>query len=175
MFSYAGASATPAELRARRTRRALSALTLVGSLCVVIAAIAGFWTVAYGPIFDPNPNGETHSYISGREVSKFEMLAVPGLVAAIFSCITMWLAAPLDSVKKRVIAAATGPAILLAGALAFILVWWIAQGFSLSFVLAAAPFFVLVVTSAVASTAGFLGAMRLSRLVAARQAGPDEH
>lgn len=148
----------------RRRRVIAAGATLFASMAVVIVAVAGTWALLYQPLFDPNPNGESHVYFAGREMTKFESYATPGVFAALISCFAIQLARPLNRFRKKVVAASTGPTVLLLAAFGFLLLYS-AQGFSLSFLTWAAPFMTVVITAAIASSAGFLAAIELARRV----------
>lgn len=142
-----------------RHRTALAPTVLIAAMAVVILAVAGFWGLAYGPLFFPDPNGEVHIYLGPCEVTDFGLFAGAGLFAAVISGTVMMLARPLSTPRKRAVVASTGPTVLLLAGGAFMLLW---QTFFV-------PFTVMASTSAVASSLGFLGALRLAQRLRARR------
>lgn len=157
-------------MSARSVRRpgvVAAAATLLAGMAAVVVVVAGTWALLYQPVFDPNPNGEVHVYYPGtrREITDFENYAIPGVIAALISCLAIQLARPLTSLRKKVVAASTGPTVLMLAAAAFLLLWVAPAGFQLYHVPLAVPFMTVVVTSALVSSAGFLAAIQLAQRV----------
>ncbi|WP_214467823.1 hypothetical protein [Microbacterium flavescens] len=134
---------------------ALGAAVLVAGMAIVVVAVAGFWALAYDPLFFADRNGEVHIYLGPYEVTDFGLFAGAGLFAGLISGTVMALARPLSTPRKRVVSASIGPVVLLLGGAALMLLW---QTFLV-------PFAVVASTSAVASSVGFLGALRLAQEV----------
>lgn len=149
-----------------RRRRVAAASTLLAGMAVVVVVVAGTCALLYQPLFDPNPNGYVNVYYPGthRAITRFEGYAIPGLIAALISCVAVQLARPLTSLRKKIVAASTGPAVLVLGAVGFLLLFG-AQGLPSYLFPLAARFVAVVVTSAVASSAGFLAALQLAQRV----------
>ena len=147
-----------------RLRLAVALGVLVGLMAVVVVTVAGAWGVAYDPLFYPTL-AESHFWVNGFEVTNFHRFAVHGVIAACISLLAVAGRRPLDTWRKRIFSATCGPATLVAFALVFVTWWWAAVGFDAAVFAGMAPTLLVVLTSAVASSAGFLGAILVAQSV----------
>lgn len=158
-----------------RLRLAVALGVLVGLMAVVVVTVAGAWGVAYDPLFYPTL-AESHFWVNGFEVTNFHRFAVPGVIAACISLLAVAGRRPLNTWRKRIFSATCGPATLVAFALVFVTLWWAAVGFDAAAFAGMAPTLLVVLTSAVASSAGFLGAILVAQSVWAHQRqSPSAH